>query len=298
MSIAVWCFIMELTTLFSLTLRKVWELIFSCGSLIRQMIFTNITTVHPFIRASKGEYLYVSGNCNWRWKWVVKVWLLPSKSGLFWNHHRILWRPFRSWIYPYSSTGPCICGCKTSWHGWTRNSAGSSCGRLINSFHYDKRTCWICICSESNVSQCDRILSKAIFQKWAYGFHAKGLSASSGAGTKAENQEVSLEEQPNIFHPQHLVSSHKSVQMMIDYTEKHYQEDISIQNLAEYCSINPNYASQIFVRKQEEPLSAIWPVCGLNMLHGFLHTVTKPYLPLPLRLATVTIFILQRCSKK
>lgn len=50
---------------------------------------------------------------------------------------------------------------------------------------------------------------------------------------KAENQEVSLEEQPNIFHPQHLVSSHKSVQMMIDYTEKHYQEDISIQNLAE-----------------------------------------------------------------
>lgn len=26
-------------------------------------------------------------------------------------------------------------------HGWTRNSAGSSCGRLINSFHYDKRTC-------------------------------------------------------------------------------------------------------------------------------------------------------------
>ena len=56
--------IMELTTLFSLTLRKVWELIFSCGSLIRQMIFTNITTVHPFIRASKGEYLYVSGNCN------------------------------------------------------------------------------------------------------------------------------------------------------------------------------------------------------------------------------------------
>ena len=60
---------------------------------------------------------------------------------------------------------------------------------------------------------------------------------------KTENQEVSLEEQPNIFHPQHLVSSHKSVQMMIDYTEKHYQEDISIQNLAEYCSINPNYAS-------------------------------------------------------
>lgn len=26
--------------------------------------FHKLTTVHPFIRASKGEYLYVSGNCN------------------------------------------------------------------------------------------------------------------------------------------------------------------------------------------------------------------------------------------
>jgi len=36
---------------------------------------------------------------------------------------------------------------------------------------------------------------------------------------------------------------------MIDYTEQHYKEDISIQDLADYCSINANYASQIF--KQE-----------------------------------------------
>ena len=114
---------------------------------------------------------------------------------------------------------------------------------------------------------------------------------------KAENQDASLEEQPNIFHPQHLVSSHKSVQMMIDYTEKHYQEDISIQNLAEYCSINPNYASQIFRQETGGTFVSYLTSLGLSMLHGFLHTVTKPYLPLPLRLATVTIFILQRCSK-
>lgn len=83
---------------------------------------------------------------------------------------------------------------------------------------------------------------------------------------KAENQEVSLEEQPNIFHPQHLVSSHKSVQMMIDYTEKHYQEDISIQNLAEYCSINPNYASQIF--RQETGGTFVSYLTSLRIEHA------------------------------
>ena len=81
-----------------------------------------------------------------------------------------------------------------------------------------------------------------------------------------ENQEVSLEEQPNIFHPQHLVSSHKSVQMMIDYTEKHYQEDISIQNLAEYCSINPNYASQIF--RQETGGTFVSYLTSLRIEHA------------------------------
>lgn len=83
---------------------------------------------------------------------------------------------------------------------------------------------------------------------------------------KTENQEVSLEEQPNIFHPQHLVSSHKSVQMMIDYTEKHYQEDISIQNLAEYCSINPNYASQIF--RQETGGTFVSYLTSLRIEHA------------------------------
>jgi len=55
--------------------------------------------------------------------------------------------------------------------------------------------------------------------------------------------------QSSVFAPRHLISSHRSVQKMIDYTEQHYKEDISIQDLADYCSINANYASQIF--KQE-----------------------------------------------
>lgn len=75
-----------------------------------------------------------------------------------------------------------------------------------------------------------------------------------------------MEEQPNIFHPQHLVSSHNSVQMMIDYTEKHYQEDISIQNLAEYCSINPNYASQIF--RQETGGTFVSYLTSLRIEHA------------------------------
>lgn len=74
---------------------------------------------------------------------------------------------------------------------------------------------------------------------------------------KAENQDASLEEQPNIFHPQHLVSSHKSVQMMIDYTESIIRKIFPykiLQNTAASILIMP---VRFFVRKQEEPLSAI-----------------------------------------
>ncbi|MGF7145997.1 two-component system response regulator YesN [Anaerotaenia torta] len=68
------------------------------------------------------------------------------------------------------------------------------------------------------------------------------------------------------FTPKHLVSSHKSVQMMIDYTELHYQEDISIQNLADHCSINANYASQIF--KQEMGITFISYLTSLRIDHA------------------------------
>lgn len=68
------------------------------------------------------------------------------------------------------------------------------------------------------------------------------------------------------FVPRHLTSSHKSVQMMIDYTEQHYREDISIQDLAEYCSINANYASQIF--KQEMGITFISYLTSLRIEHA------------------------------
>ncbi|MDL2300950.1 AraC family transcriptional regulator [Lachnospiraceae bacterium OttesenSCG-928-D06] len=75
------------------------------------------------------------------------------------------------------------------------------------------------------------------------------------------------------YTPKHLVSSHKSVQKMIDYTEAHYKEDISIQVLADYCSINSNYASQLF--KQEMGTTYIRYLTGLRIEHAIwllLHT--------------------------
>ncbi len=68
------------------------------------------------------------------------------------------------------------------------------------------------------------------------------------------------------FHPRHLTSSHKSVQAMIDYTENHYREDISIQDLADHCSINANYASQLF--KHETGTSFISFLTALRMEHA------------------------------
>ena len=85
-------------------------------------------------------------------------------------------------------------------------------------------------------------------------------------GPKKGSEDTAAEGQDNIFRPQHLTSSHKSVQMMIDYTEKHYQEDLSIQNLADYCSINPNYASQIF--RQETGVTFVSYLTSLRIEHA------------------------------
>ena len=76
----------------------------------------------------------------------------------------------------------------------------------------------------------------------------------------------SQEQAADAFVPRHLTSSHKSVQMMIDYTEQHYREDISIQDLSEYCSINANYASQIF--KQEMGVTFISYLTSLRIEHA------------------------------
>lgn len=87
------------------------------------------------------------------------------------------------------------------------------------------------------------------------------LDEQSSSGGSLENTAA-----PERFVPKHLTSSHKSVQMMIDYSEAHYQEDFSIQDLAEHCSINPNYASQIF--KQEMGITFISYLTGIRIEHA------------------------------
>lgn len=82
----------------------------------------------------------------------------------------------------------------------------------------------------------------------------------------SQTEEEATTDTGNQFHPKHLTSGHKSVQMMIDYTEAHYQEDISIQDLAEHCSINANYASQIF--RQEMGITFISYLTALRMDHA------------------------------
>lgn len=74
------------------------------------------------------------------------------------------------------------------------------------------------------------------------------------------------EETTEQFVPKPLVSSHKSVQMIIDYTQKHYREDLSIQDLADYCSINANYVSQLF--KQEMGITFISYLTTLRIEHA------------------------------
>ena len=71
---------------------------------------------------------------------------------------------------------------------------------------------------------------------------------------------------PEHFMPKHLNVSHKSVKMMIDYAEAHFKEDISMHDISEYCSINPNYASQIF--KQETGQSFISYLNGLRIVYA------------------------------
>lgn len=69
-----------------------------------------------------------------------------------------------------------------------------------------------------------------------------------------------------VFKPKHLTSNHRSVQAIINYAEKHYQEDLSIQDLADHCSINANYASHLF--KQEMGVTFVNYLTNLRIDHA------------------------------
>lgn len=78
---------------------------------------------------------------------------------------------------------------------------------------------------------------------------------------------------PSVFRPKHLTSSHKSIKVIIEYTEKHFKENISIHDLAARCAINANYASQLF--KQETGISYIRYLTDMRIdyaAHLLMHT--------------------------
>ncbi len=114
---------------------------------------------------------------------------------------------------------------------------------------------------------------KAMFHN-AIGYCLKPFSRSEllDAMTKAyqllqkRNDEIDETDAQPQFTPKHLNVSHKSVKMMVDYAEAHFKEDISMHDISEYCSINPNYASQIF--KQETGQSFISYLNNLRIVYS------------------------------
>lgn len=53
-----------------------------------------------------------------------------------------------------------------------------------------------------------------------------------------------------------VLSRGNFVSIMIDYINSHYMEDISTQTLADLCSINANYAGQLFKQKMNQTFSS------------------------------------------
>ena len=73
-----------------------------------------------------------------------------------------------------------------------------------------------------------------------------------------------------------VASKGKSVAAMVDYINSHYMEDISIQTLADLCSINPNYAGQLFKQKMNQNLSDYLSQVRLQAALSLLRNSRRP----------------------
>ena len=79
-------------------------------------------------------------------------------------------------------------------------------------------------------------------------------------------------------------TKNKMVQTMISYTQEHYMDDISIQTLAELCSINPNYAGQLFKQKMNQTFSSYLTELRIRQA---IHLLTTTDMPVALVAASV-----------
>lgn len=66
--------------------------------------------------------------------------------------------------------------------------------------------------------------------------------------------------------PDQMPVTNKAVRSMLDYLAGHYDEDISIQILADLVCITPNYASQLFKEETGSTFSSY--LAGLRMYHA------------------------------
>ena len=71
---------------------------------------------------------------------------------------------------------------------------------------------------------------------------------------------------------------------MVDYINSHYMEDISIQTLADLCSINPNYAGQLFKQKMNQTFNSY--LSNLRIRQA-IHLLTNTDMPVALVAASV-----------
>lgn len=93
------------------------------------------------------------------------------------------------------------------------------------------------------------------------------------------------EAQPqNETHPSSAVTRNKTVQIMVSYIQDHYMNDISIQTLADLCSINPNYAGQLFKQKMNQTFSSY--LTNLRIQKA-IHLLTNTDMPVALVAASV-----------
>ncbi len=90
---------------------------------------------------------------------------------------------------------------------------------------------------------------------------------------KAETVQKS-EELPASTAP--LQVGNKMVNKMLTYLHENYQKDLSIQNLADLCNINQNYASQLFSQEVGEPFSTYLTNLRIQQSMELLKTTDLP----------------------
>ena len=94
-----------------------------------------------------------------------------------------------------------------------------------------------------------------------------------------------------------ILSRGNFVSAMIDYINSHYMEDISIQTLADLCSINPNYAGQLFKQKMNQTFNSYLSNFRIQKAEKLLVDTDMPIALLALLLAIKITFILPRFLK-